>query len=202
MNAASSRGSPDQVLLAEITATLEAASDMCVAASSPSTSLDEALALRRTVRVQLDIAARLIFAVRRQSGIMAGLGAAAAGSSDPADVAPLTSEEAVVPINSGDPIADSRIPGIDASSFYATNAQGSSGAVPHGAADGAVVGTHAEYSGWTSSQLPPDGGTASVGVLNTEASSNQGLDVISGTHTGPADVAGKVCGPSHPNANK
>ena len=196
------RGSPDVVLLAEVLATLEACGDLLVLASSAGTSLAEALAVRHTVLVQVGVARRLIFAVRRQSGIMAGLGAAAAGSSDPADVAPLTSEEAVVPINSGDPIESSGIPGLTASSWYSTGAQGSSGAVPHGAADGAVVGTHAEYSGWTSSQLPPDGGTASVGVLNTEASSNQGLDVISGTHTGPVDVAGKVCGPSHPNANK
>jgi hypothetical protein len=79
--------------------------------------------------------------------------------------------------------------------------QGSSGAVAHGVTDGAVVGTHQEYSGWTSSQLPPDGGTAAVGALNTEAASDQAYDVISGTHT-DLDTAGHVCGPSHPNAGK
>jgi hypothetical protein len=72
-------GSPDRVLLAEVLATIEAAADMCVAASSPSTSLDEALALPRTVRVQLDCAARLMVAMRPPGGKIRTTAAAGRG---------------------------------------------------------------------------------------------------------------------------
>jgi hypothetical protein len=87
-------GQRDRVLAGELLSTLRAVLDLAVAASSPSTDLDEALRLRRVARSQLDTAACLLSHVACADGIMGGSGAAAAGRSDvdPAGAAPLTSD--------------------------------------------------------------------------------------------------------------
>jgi hypothetical protein len=87
---------------------------------------------------------------------------------------------------------------LDAGSL--SNSQGSAGGQPHGAGDGGVVGSHPEYSGWTSSQLPPDGGTATVGALATQAAGSTMTDGISGITQANTAGTGRVIAPRGPGA--
>ena len=76
------RGSADHILLSEAAETIAAALDIAVRASAPSVPLAEALRLRRVARAQLDVAGKLLFAVRHGRPIMDHEKASAAGLPD------------------------------------------------------------------------------------------------------------------------
>jgi hypothetical protein len=196
----------DQTIADEFALTVDAVFALAAAALAAG-SPDEAGRLRSVARAQLAVCRVLsrhvcrMLTVPPADGEIVDLdGAAAAGSSDPAIAAPLTlSEEAAMAINSDTPIESSGIPGLDAGSWYATGAQGSTGSTRPDSSELGQATVAADP--FQSGQGPRP--MAAQGYGSTSNDSDPMKDVVSGTVTPPAVVAGAtVAGPHHPNAGR
>jgi hypothetical protein len=183
------------MLLSEAAETIASALEIAVAAASPSLALGEVLALRRAGRAQLDVAGKLLYAVRYRRADNDHSGAAAAGSSDLAEVAPLALSE--VDVRSDEPGFASPMPGTADVTHGDSYTQGSTGSVRP--ASGELGQAPVSADPFVSAQGPRP--MTEQGYASTADGSDPFRDPISGVVTPPAVVAGaKVAGPHHPNA--
>ncbi len=192
------RGSADHILLSEAAETIAAALDIAVRASAPSVPLAEALGLRRAGRAQLDVAARLLFAVRHHRGIIDQPAAAGAGLPGRSRLQRPTSFPGgeQMAVNSDTPIENTGIPGWSADSIYDTNAQGSTGGTRPASDD---LGSQPVSADPYQSAQGPRPMTAQ-GALSTSNDNNPDRDGISGVDASPHWMGGRVVTPHHPNA--